>query len=1018
MAIDFNKFGKSPSATTTSMAPVGTYAPTATPAQPVGFDTPVSEPVKSGVDFGKFGKSGSGLVAKRKEPKENPLAAMAKGIFGAPATMVARPFQLAVEAILPGDNTAAIDKFSKEKLGGIVAPIPQDYGDVKKDVGRGIQTVALGTGAPIAGGAAFGLGASLEQGNDLLSIQTAFNTALGGAGGKVLEVIGKPLFNAAGKVVGVVTPQVLKDVAAKGAGAIQKFMQENKLLGGAFAPASEKIATGLQAVDDKIVGGIKNVASKTGEVLKEQYPNVSATEHYQKINEKDFLRPTTVNEPKYAKASRVFEDAKSRGIDLEKVATEDGIVADQLADGGRYNTLDTVENIRERNYQAGTDRLRPALRIAEGEVRAVTTPEVRAAMLRKIDAIPQSQITPKDRAWMRRQVEINYADTGAAAGEHPYGYKLTDLHDNRIISQKNGKYKIDGSALENRPAELARLEGSTFADLLDSVIPEDLPAAQFRKELEKRFRLANYLEALHGKGVPAGLTKKAVRLFGKTVSAIVGGKVAGLPGSIFGAQAGDVLFSTFEALPNPIKVKVLNSVKVEDPKVFKELMDYIARKGQQRLETPLLPAAGQSSFKPENPRLFTTPGGKSTPVMQEALDIAAVESGAAKQPTTDTRLFNRRVQENLERSEPYTAPDKLPVIKAGKKPRKSLNQLYKDLPIIDVDTPLPTLKKKTLSSNFIPESPKQASVDPLITEARKYKSAEEFVKKQEPIAQFTDEGKAGKFWTVPEGADEGFGSIRKDAFVDTSKIYNGKTNSREFLEERGLLTQKMQDKIDNAWNSTDPNMEYQITQDAAEAVLKKEGYSGAKWLDEDDLNPTQYQIWDNSIVKTKSQLTDIWNTANKGNAEQSLLQEARKYKSAEEFVKGQDTFYRAEGGGTDPARGKALLAEGKHFAMDAEYPKRFGDVKEYVAKPNARVFDASGLDFKDIRSKLGLEPSNYLSPTEYTKALKANGYDILKYDGTYKSTGKDFVHTVEITPNSLIPKSQLTDIWEKANGKK
>ena len=149
-----------------------------------------------------------------------------------------------------------------------------------------------------------------------------------------------------------------------------------------------------------------------------------------------------------------------------------------------------------------------------------------------------------------------------------------------------------------------------------------------------------------------------------------------------------------------------------------------------------------------------------------------------------------------------------------------------------------------------------------------------------------------------------------------------------------------------------------------------------------------------------------------------LSQEAQKYSSAEEFVKGQPTYYRAEGGGTDPAQGKALLAEGRHFAMDSEYPKRFGDVKEYVAKPDAKVFDASGLDFKNIRAKLGLEPSNYLSPTEYTKALKANGYDILKYDGTYKSTGKDFVHTVEITPNSLIPKSQLTAFFDKVKGGK
>lgn len=148
--------------------------------------------------------------------------------------------------------------------------------------------------------------------------------------------------------------------------------------------------------------------------------------------------------------------------------------------------------------------------------------------------------------------------------------------------------------------------------------------------------------------------------------------------------------------------------------------------------------------------------------------------------------------------------------------------------------------------------------------------------------------------------------------------------------------------------------------------------------------------------------------------EKALMAEAKKYKSAEEFVKAQPTFYRGEGG-TDVAQGKALLAEGRHFAMDGEYPKRFGEVKEYAVKPNARIFDASGLDFPDIRKKLGLSKGSYLSKKEYTNSLKERGYDVLKYDGAYRSTGKPFVHIVEITPDSLVPKSKLTDIWNKAN---
>lgn len=554
-----------------------------------------------------------------KGKKENFLSAAARGIFGAPATLVARPFQAA--AALGGATNEQIDEATKKipLVGGIIAPAPDDLRDVKKDVGRAAQTVALGTGAPIAGGALFGVGTSLEEGNDLVSLQTAFDAALGGAGGKVLEIVGKPLLSATGKVIGTITPQTLKDVAAGGAKSIEKFMQENQLLGGTFAPTSQKIASTLQGIDDAIVGGTKSAATATGQAIKEQYPNISAQDHYKAINKKDILRPTTVNEPKYAKSTRIYEEAKNRGMDLEEVATERGIVHDKIAEGGRYNTLDTVEDLREQSYKAGDDKLRPALRLAESEARRIPVSDVRTDVLKEIDNIPASQITPEDRQWMRDRVLRKYADASPAASRYENGYTLTDLHDNRIISQKNGKYKADGNHVENRPSELARIEGRVFARLLDDTVPVDLPIQGFRKELEKNFRLADYLEALHNKAVPEGITKKAVRLFGRAVAATVGGKVGGFPGSILGAQYGDILFGTFEALPNPVKMRVLSRLKVEDPKVFNEIVEYISKKGAQMAERPLLPAAGQTS----RPTLFTAPGGRTSQDLQEAVDASA-----------------------------------------------------------------------------------------------------------------------------------------------------------------------------------------------------------------------------------------------------------------------------------------------------------------------------------------------------------------------------------------------------------
>ena len=145
-----------------------------------------------------------------------------------------------------------------------------------------------------------------------------------------------------------------------------------------------------------------------------------------------------------------------------------------------------------------------------------------------------------------------------------------------------------------------------------------------------------------------------------------------------------------------------------------------------------------------------------------------------------------------------------------------------------------------------------------------------------------------------------------------------------------------------------------------------------------------------------------------------LLQEARKYKSAEEFVKAQGTpIYRGEGG-SNIAQGKALLAEGKHFASDNEYPKGFGTVSEYVIKPNAKVLDLGDSTFAEVSKKLGIPERRYISPKELSALAKEKGYDVLKYNGEYKSTGKQFTHFVDLTGDSTITKSQLTDIWNKA----
>lgn len=182
------------------------------------------------------------VTSANNEDSGGGLGGVVKSIVSAPATIIARPIQAVAE--LAGVSPEDVDKYSSKFSGGLVAPVPQNAGDVEKDIGRGAETVALGLN-PVAGGALFGAGNSLEQGNNLFSGQTAFDTVLGAAGGKVLDTIGKPIFNAAGKIIGKVTPEFLNGVAAQGTKAIQDFAAAHDIL-------PENISKGINNAAEKV----------------------------------------------------------------------------------------------------------------------------------------------------------------------------------------------------------------------------------------------------------------------------------------------------------------------------------------------------------------------------------------------------------------------------------------------------------------------------------------------------------------------------------------------------------------------------------------------------------------------------------------------------------------------------------------------------------------------------------------------------------------------------------------------
>ncbi len=581
------KYGAAPAVSSTPV----------TPAVPVTKSTPVK---MSRAEY----QTKYGTAPATPEPaKKGWVGEMAKGLISAPATMIARPIQLGAELLMPGDNTEAIDRFSREKLGGIVAPVPQSGADVKKDIGRGIETVALGL-TPVAGGAAFGLGGSLEQGNDLFSLQTALQGTVGALAAPLIGKIGTPILNTAGKVVGKVTGPYIKQLASKGARAVEKWMAEQELLGGAAKGLSEKITAGSKAIDTgagKLFTGAKQ---KAGEAITTWQPGLSKdaiTKRFEKIEQESLLKPTKEVSASYSKAKEKFKEAQNKGIDIGKVATDNKIYAKDLVQDGKYNTQDTVDLLRKETMSKGPDLLRPALREAQPGVKLVPIDEVRNSLISDIKSLSKSKITDNERQSLINKVMKDYGPGSAAEQAHPNGYNLEDLLDSKISSSSNVKYGTWGQALsfdDTLTNAYNKRQSSVFKKLLEKNAPKEIGVPEFNKKLQERFTLADYLEELNGKKAPQSLFQGALRTGAKVSGAALGGATGNVFGAFGGYHAGGMAMDSFMNASNPVKAAYLKEVQAIEPEIFNAIREYIGDQQVARLMRLQLPAPS-SKVSPE-----------------------------------------------------------------------------------------------------------------------------------------------------------------------------------------------------------------------------------------------------------------------------------------------------------------------------------------------------------------------------------------------------------------------------------
>lgn len=145
-----------------------------------------------------------------------------------------------------------------------------------------------------------------------------------------------------------------------------------------------------------------------------------------------------------------------------------------------------------------------------------------------------------------------------------------------------------------------------------------------------------------------------------------------------------------------------------------------------------------------------------------------------------------------------------------------------------------------------------------------------------------------------------------------------------------------------------------------------------------------------------------------------LAQEARKYKSAEEFVNSNKVVFRTE---TPPPSvvGQNLYGRGKYFSFDNVYGK---DTKGYIIPDSLNLKEVSANIAKEFP---GAKVGSRFFPEEMKKQVLAEGYDGLKIKGGNPLENGDqiviYQGVEKIKPTNITTKSQLIDIWKQANNK-
>lgn len=272
---------------------------------------------------------------------------------------------------------------------------------------------------------------------------------------------------------------------------------------------------------------------------------------------------------------------------------------------GKFNTLDTADQLESVAGEMSARALRPSLQMADYYTPKAQVSDIVSGAVS--DMRKSNSITDDDKDAIQALIEKKGA---AISKNNPNGLDLATSHDNKITYAKNGKYSPIGTPSANRIATANRYLGSAFGKDVETRAPSEFSVHDFNDQLSHYYKAADYLRALNGKTAPVTMAKHIARGIAKFGGAVIARHLIGgdLISDFAGYQIGKFLERHLENMTEPMRGQYLENIrKTASPEELTKIQNF--------LDT-------HKAGNPSIPKLM--PANSGTPIPMEAIPTEPV----------------------------------------------------------------------------------------------------------------------------------------------------------------------------------------------------------------------------------------------------------------------------------------------------------------------------------------------------------------------------------------------------------